>query len=436
MAYPWNLQAVEFMVAVYNGPCHACGMQVTLISISSLLLGAAAINLGLGLQGSLLGLRAGVEEFSTIVTGLIMSSYYAGFVLGSLISPPLVNRVGHIRTFSAFASLASAAALCHAVFVDPISWIILRALTGLCFAALCLVMESWLNEKSTNQNRGTLLSTYFVSILGATALGQLLLIVAPVAGYDLFVMVSVIISVALVPIALTSTTVPTDIEPVRMGLKKLFRVSPVGVVACFGSGLTTGALWALGAVYAQAVGLAKSDIALFMTLMVFGGMAAQWPLGKLSDVIDRRFVISTMSLAMVLVGGLIASGTVTGGPWLFVLGALAGGLLLPLYGIAIAHANDFMEVKDFVPASASLLLTYGVGAAMGPLAATLVMNYSGPEGLFIHAAVTTAAIGVFSIYRMFRRSPVSEEDRIDFAMVPRTSAMAFELDPRSDEEAE
>ena len=243
-------------------------MRNTLISISALILGAAALNLGMGLQGSLLGLRAGVEDFPTILTGLVMSSYYAGFMLGSLISPGVVNRVGHIRTFSAFASLASAAALCHAVFVDPYSWIFLRLITGLCFAGLCLVTESWLNERSDNLNRGTLLSTYFVLILGATAFGQVLLNVAPVSGYDLFVLVSVIISVALVPIALTSSPMPADIEPQRMALKKLFLTSPVGVVGCIGSGLATSAFWGLGAVYAQEVGLETKDISTFMALMI------------------------------------------------------------------------------------------------------------------------------------------------------------------------
>ena len=173
-------------------------MRNTLIGISTLLLGAGAINLGLGLQGSLLALRANLEGFGVVLTGLIMSSYYAGFVIGSIFAPSIVNRVGHIRTFSAFASLASAAALCHAVLIEPVTWMIFRAITGVCFAALCLVAESWLNERSTNLNRGALLSTYFVVILGATALGQLLLPIAPIAGYDLFVAVSVIISLSLV----------------------------------------------------------------------------------------------------------------------------------------------------------------------------------------------------------------------------------------------
>jgi len=409
-------------------------MQKTLISISALLLGAGAINLGLGLQASLLGLRAEHESFDVMLTGLIMSSYYAGFVIGSLTAPAIVNRVGHIRTFSAFASLASAAALCHAILVEPFTWMLFRAVTGLCFAALCLVAESWLNERSTNLNRGALLSTYFIIILGATALGQLLLPIAPISGYELFVIVSVVISIALVPVALTSTPTPADIEHERLKLSRLFRVSPVGMVGCIGSGLTSGALWALAAVYAKGINLTTSDTAVFVACMILGGLITQWPLGKISDLFDRRVVIVGVAFTMAITGGIVAVYPDLNGSWRFISAALTGGLVLPIYGLAIAHTNDHMETKDFVPASASLLLSYGLGATLGPFVATVFMNYLGPQGLFIHAALVCAAIGLFTLYRITQRAAVSQDDMENYAMVPRTSSMAFELDPRSDDE--
>jgi MFS family permease len=408
-------------------------MRSTLIGISALLLGAGAINLGLGLQASLLGLRANLEGFDVVLTGLIMSSFYAGFVGGSLFAPAVVNRVGHIRTFSAFASLASAAALCHAVIVEPITWMIFRAITGVCFAALCLVAESWLNERSTNLNRGALLSTYFVVILGATALGQMLLPVAPIGGYDLFVTVSVIISVALVPVALTSTPTPVEIEHERLGLKRLYTVSPVGFIGCLGAGLTSGALWALGAVFAEKIGLMTEETAIFVATMIIGGLLTQWPLGKLSDYIDRRYVIVTISFGMVGVGLFFIEPSHLEGKWLYALGAIAGGLALPIYGLSIAHTNDFMETKDFVPASATLLMVYGVGATLGPFLATIFMLVMGPSGLFIYSAIICSAIGIFALYRISQRNPVPEDEAENFAMVPRTSQIAFELDPRSDE---
>ena len=408
-------------------------MRNTLIGISALLLSAGAINLGLGLQASLLGLRADLEGFDVVMTGLIMSSYYAGFVGGSLFAPSIVNRVGHIRTFSAFASLASAAALCHAIVVEPITWMIFRAITGVCFAVLCLVAESWLNERSTNLNRGALLSTYFVIILGATALGQLLLPVAPIAGYDLFVIVSVIISLALVPVALTSTPTPVEIEQERLGLRRLFKISPVGFIGCLGAGLTTGALWGLAAVYAKEAGLTTEDTAIFVAVMIVGGLLTQWPLGKLSDIVDRRFVIAGISFGMGIVGALIAGISQIDENWIFVAGGLAGGLALPLYGLSIAHTNDFIKTRSFVPASASLLLVFGIGAALGPFLATLFMRFTGPSGLFVHSAIVYVGVGLFALYRITQRAPVSEEEAESFALVPRTSPMAFELDPRSEE---
>ncbi|MCW8861095.1 MAG: MFS transporter [Rhodospirillales bacterium] len=411
-------------------------MRSTLFTISALLLGAGAINLGLGLQVSLLGLRAGIENFSTVMTGLIMSSYYVGFIVGSIGAPPIIRKVGHIRTFSVFASLASAAALCHAVFLDPVWWIVLRALTGLCFSALSLVTESWLNERSTNATRGALLSSYFITILGATALGQVLLMLAPVAGYDLFVLVSVIISVALIPVALTSTPMPVNIEPTRMRLGRLFNSSPIGVVGCLGAGLGTGAFWGLGAVYAQGIGLPKSEIVAFMTFVVVGGMVAQWPFGRLSDRIDRRWVIAGMSIAMGLIGTVITTRVISEPPWLFLIAATAGGVLLPLYSISIAHTNDQMEAKDFVPASATLLLVFGIGAAAGPFIATLFMHYAGPEGLFIHAATTSALVGLFALYRMALRPASPKDETTEFTVIPQTTVMAIQMDPRAEYEEE
>jgi MFS family permease len=408
-------------------------MRSTLISISALLLSAAAINLGLGLQASLLGLRANLENFDVVITGLIMSSYYAGFVGGSILAPSIVNRVGHIRTFSAFASLASAGALCHAAIVEPVAWVIFRSITGFCFAALCLVAESWLNERSTNLNRGALLSTYFIAILGATALGQLLLPVASIAGYDLFVIVSVIISLALVPIALTSTSTPLEIDNARFSIKKLFTTSPSGFAGCLGSGLTSGALWGLGAVYAETSGLKVNETAYFVAAMIIGGLLTQWPLGKISDVIDRRYVIAAISFGMVGVGIILFGPNEFSGSSLYALGAIAGGLALPLYGLSIAHTNDFIDTRYFVPASAALLLVYGIGATLGPLIATIFMEFIGPSGLFVHCAAICMFIGLFALYQTTQRAPASEEDSENFAMVPRTSSIAFEIDPRSDD---
>ncbi len=418
-----------------GAPCFMT-LRATLIGIFALLLGAAALNLGMGLQASLLGVRAGIEGFPTLLIGLVMSSYYAGFVAGSLFAPKIVARVGHIRTFSAFASLASAAALCHAVFVDPASWIIMRMLTGVCFAALCLVTESWLNERSSNLNRGTVLSVYFVVILASTAAGQAFLMMAPPAGYDLFIFVSVIISVALVPIALTSTPTPAITAPRRMALRQLYGVSPVGVSGCFGAGLITGAFWALGAVYAQGKGLVTDEIAIFMTLVVGGGVVTQWPFGRLSDRMDRRIVIAGLAVSIAVLGIFAGLGFFPQGEGLYVLGVLMGGLVLPLYGLVIAHANDFLEPEDFVPASASLLLLYGAGAIVGPMVATIVMRFVGADGLFLHLGIAACLLAAFTMYRMTQRAAAPSEEAADYVFAQGISPVSFELDPRAENEGE
>jgi MFS family permease len=311
---------------------------------------------------------------------------------------------------------------------------IFRAITGACFAVLCLVAESWLNERSTNLNRGTLLSTYFVIILGATALGQMLLPMAPIAGYELFAVVSVIISLALVPVALTSTPTPVEIEQEHLGIRRLFNISPVGFVGCLGAGLTCGALWGLAAVYAKQTGLTTEDTAIFVAVMISGGLLTQLPLGKLSDIVDRRYVIAGISFGMGIVGALIAGTSWIDENWIFVFGGLAGGLALPLYGLSIAHTNDFIKTLSFVPVSATLLLVYGIGATLGPFLATLLMQYTGPSGLFVHCAIVYAGVGLFALYRIRQRAPVPDEEAENFALVSRTSAMALEMDPRSEED--
>jgi MFS family permease len=320
------------------------------------------------------------------------------------------------------------------VFVDPLSWILFRALTGFCFAALCLVAESWLNARASNLNRGTVVSIYFVVMLGMTAAGQAFLMMAPPEGYDLFVFVSVIISLALVPIALTSTPSPEISAPDRMSFRRLYQVSPVGAVGTFSAGLVTGAYWGLGAVFAQAKGLVSDDIAVFMTLLVLGGVVTQWPFGRLSDRMDRRIVIGFVAITIAVVGILVSTDILPDDPWLFIMGAVMGGLVLPLYGLVLAHTNDHLEAEDFVPAGAALLMLYGMGAVLGPLLGTLAMRLVGAGGLFLYLAISAIVLATFTAYRMTQRAAVDVEDTESFVPVTSTTAMAYELDPRSEDE--
>ena len=407
-------------------------MVRALTGISALLLGVFAMNLGFSLQGTVLGVRASAEGFPVVMTGLIMSMYYLGYVGGSIYSPRLVNTVGHVRVFAALASLASTSALLHALFVLPVTWVVLRAMTGFCVAGLVVVAESWLNHASTNANRGSVLSIYMVVALIASALGQLLLNAAPVDGFSLFILVSVLVSISLVPIALTTQSAPLLEPTTPMKVLRVFRLSPAGTMSCFATGLVTGSFWGMGGVYALGIGLPIQSIAIFMAVAVLGGIISQWPLGRLSDVIDRRAVLMGLGGAVAVSGLMLAmaDGLVPGGlqPWmLFALAALYGAAVFPLYAISVAHVNDVIDARDFVPASSALLLIYALGAMLGPFVAGAAMQVLGAPGLFYFSALVGLCLSAFAFNRLYFGATVSAEDKETFTAMPKTSSQVYEM---------
>ncbi len=385
----------------------------------ALLLGMALMMIGNGLQASLVGLRATLEGFSTTTTGLIMSGFYVGFMLGSILTPLALGRVGHVRVFAALAALGSIAALVHAVFVEPVSWTLMRILTGTCFAGLYVVAESWLNDRATNETRGQLLSVYVVISLGGMGVGQLLLNVASVAGFELFILASVLLSVAVIPILLSAGPAPTFTASSGLGLRRLYGISPLGVIGTMGTGLANGVLIGMGAVYGNRVGFSAAQISLFMGLMFLGGVVLQWPIGRASDRFDRRRVITlvTFLASLAALGAIAVSGLSEIGLFIFI--ALLGGLSLPLYSLCIAHANDHLEPSQMVAASAGLVLVMGIGASLGPLTAGAVMSAVGPNGYFWCLALVHGAIGLFALYRMTMRPAVPLDDQAP--LVPMTS---------------
>jgi MFS family permease len=405
----------------------------------ALFLGIALIMLGNGLQGSLLGLRATLEGFPTAITGLVMSAYFVGFLAGSTLVPRLVSRVGHIRVFAALASLASAAVLLHSVSVTPPSWGAIRLVTGFSYAGLYVVAESWLNDRATNETRGQLLSIYMVVMLGGMASGQLLLNVADPASFELFVLVSVLVSLAVIPILLTARPAPDFTAPSSVSLAELYRISPLGVFGALGTGMAHGALFGMGAVFAQSTGMSVAQISVFMAVAVLGGVVLQWPVGRLSDRFDRRQVLTTVTFvaAFSAFAATFVSGPLAGvlPDWsLYVLVALFGGMTLPMYSLTIAHANDHLEPDQMVAASGGLVLAGGIGASFGPVTAASVMSVMGPAGFFWTLGAIHAIIGVFALYRMRRRLALPLEDQGAFVAVPpRASPIAAYLTPESPE---
>ena len=413
-------------------------MASALAALSALLVGVALLLLGNGLQNTLLGVRAGIEGFPTLATGALMSAYFIGYIGGSLYGPMLVRRVGHVRAFSALTAIASATALAYAVAPDPIGWALMRMLTGACFAGLYLIIESWINSRATNVNRGTVLSVYMTVNLSAQALGQQLLNLADPGGFRLFALVSGLISLAAIPVALTTSVAPTPVATARLDLGRLYRLSPLALIACLGTGLSNAAIITMTPIFGQQIGLSDAAIATLMSATIFGGTLLQWPVGRLSDRFDRRKVIIAVCAAIVLVAGAIAwAGAIPGSspgtePALFGLLFLLGGVAFPLYSLSVAHANDFRGGADFVQISGGLLLSYGIGASVGPFAASALMAEFGPAALFYHVAGVSLAIGLFGLWRMRRRPTVPEEARGEFVAVPGTSSVVYALDPRAD----
>ncbi|RDD60367.1 MFS transporter [Ferruginivarius sediminum] len=390
----------------------------------SLLIGMGLIMLGNGLQGTLLGVRASGEGFGDSVTGFVMSGYFIGFLAGSTITTRAVQRVGHVRVFAALASIASIAILVHSIFVTPLVWGLMRVMTGFAYAGLYVVTESWLNDRATNELRGRLFSVYMVvSYLGMGG-GQLLLNVSDPGSHDLFILVSIIVSLALVPILLSATRQPDSATPEPLSMRQLYRISPLGTVGCFATGIANGTIFGMGAVYARTSGLTVSEVSIFMGALIVGGAIFQWPIGKLSDRIDRRKVITVVALsAAVLAAAAVAMARVSD-TGLLLLALALGGTVLTLYSLFIAYTNDHLEPRQMVAASSGLVLATGIGAILGPSTTGLVMDLTGPDGFLWYLSAIHVGIAAFSLYRMTRRAaPTAEEQSSYVVTATRTSPL-------------
>ena len=390
-------------------------MLSILASVAALLLGVAILNTGNGLFGTFLSLRMTLEGFPTEVTGLIMSAYYVGLVAGARLCHHIINRVGHIRAFSAFAATVSTVVLIAGFYVSPYVWGTMRALLGFCFAGLFMVVESWLNARVGAARRGQLFSLYMMVSYTALGAGQLLLNLSDPRGRDFFMIAALFYSASLIPLALTSAVMPTPVASSTLDFSALYRVSPLGVLACVAAGLVSSALYGMGAVFAQGSGFRVSEVSYFMGTAVLSGLLFQYPLGRISDRYDRRIVIIgvALSTAVVSLGMAYLAGHSRAA--LISLAAIYGGLSFTLYPLGVSHANDFLEPRDTVKASGGLLLSWGIGASVGPVAAAATMGRFGPRGLFIFVAGVTVLLSVFALWRMTRRASVPAEAKSVFA---------------------
>lgn len=392
-------------------------MIKSLAPVAALLLSVAILLLGNGLQGTLLPVRAQLEEFSSLEIGILGSSYFLGFALGCLFAPYAIRRAGHIRAFTAMVSIASTVSLAHALILLPEVWWVFRALTGFCFAGLYMVIESWLMEKSTNETRGFVFSVYTIINLTVVTAGQMLTAVDDPFNFPLFALASILVSLAAVPVAMTKSPAPEPLITVRIRPRHLLKMSPVGVVGSFALGLVNGAFWSLGPVFAQRADNDVTAVAIFMSLVVIAGAVGQWPLGQASDRFDRRLVLVFGAVGGAVAGfGLaLASRFFADDKVILGLAAAYGFFAFPLYSICAAHMNDHVESDGFVEAASGLLLAFSGGAIVGPLIAAAMMQAGGVSMLFMFTAQVHICLIMFTLYRMIRSERPAEEDRGSFA---------------------
>jgi MFS family permease len=412
----------------------------TLSSVAPLLFGVAILLTGQGLQGTLLPVRANLEGFSTLSIGLMGGAYFFGFTLGCLRGSTLLRRVGHIRVFAAMTAAASAVPLLHALWVETWLWWVLRFVTGYCFAVLYVVIESWLNEQATNENRGAVFSAYTLITLTVLAVGQQMLLLYDPQQMALFAIASAIVSLAAIPVVLSVAPTPRHAEgKVRLDLRRLFRTSPAGSLGCLGAGLSNGSFWALAPVFVAGYSSEVSLAAWFMTSAVLGGALGQWPLGLWSDRVDRRWVIAFAGVTALLVGAAIWLAFKVMSPLLLMLlGAGWGAVAFPLYAVSVAHTNDHAKPGEYVMISSGLLLMYGIGAIIGPFLASVSMHLVGAGGLFLYTALIHLLLICYIALRFAKRQPARDEEHrkfVDALATAQTASQVYEDEIANDESA-
>ena len=407
----------------------------------ALFLGMSFIMMAYGFQGSLLGVRAVQEEFSLTATGFMMSGYFVGYFIGAATIPNIISRVGHIRVFAAFASLASLVILIHSIIISPFIWFLLRILTGISMVCIYTVAESWLNDRSSNKNRGSVLSIYMVILYGSLGLGMFLLNFSSPKNFQPFILISVITSLALIPILLTKKKPPTFKRIKIMTLKELYVSSPFGMVSSFLYGIVQSALFTLLAVYATSMNFTILEISIVTFLLAISGAIAQFPVGKISDIYDRRKVIifSTFGAAIFSILTIMVSrqmylpdGLATSKTWFYIFFILFSFCSLPMFSLILAHTNDYIAKEKFVAAGAGLQFIFGFGAISGPFLCSIIMDLIGSNGFFVFLFFFHSLIGIYGIYRMKIRPTVDNPDSQFVAMPQTITPAGIELNPTTE----
>ncbi len=407
----------------------------------ALFMGMGAIMLAYGYQNALLGVRAVIEDFSLASTGFMMSGYFVGYFIGARTIPSVISGVGHIRVFAAFASVASLAILVHSIFINPLTWFVLRVITGYSMVSIYTIAESWLNDRSSNKNRGKVLSIYMIILYGSMGLGMFMLNFSSPEKFQPFILISVLMSAALLPILLTKRKPPQFKKIQSMSLKDLYDSSPLGMVSAVLYGIVQSALFTLLAVYAAAMNFSIFDISLVTFLLAISGAVSQYPVGYISDKFDRRKVIiySTFGAAIFAFLAIFSVGTMylpeglgSSKLWFYIFLVLFSVCSLPMFSLILAHTNDFITRDKFVAAGAGLQFAFGLGAISGPFLCSLLMGLVGNNGFFVFLIFFHCVIGFYGIHRMKVR-PSEDNPDSQFVAVPTTiTPVGLELNPSAE----
>ena len=392
----------------------------------ALLLGMMLLMVGNGLQGTLLGVRGGIEGFSTFEMSFVMSAYFAGFLVGSRVAPQMIRRVGHVRVFAALASFVSAILLLYPAFTNPVVWACGRIAIGFCFSGVYVAAESWLNNSADNSNRGKALSIYMIVQMFGIVSAQALLAIGDATGYALFIVSSVLVSISFAPILLSVAPTPAFETAKPMPLRTLIETSPLSCLGMFLLGGVFSAQFGMSAVYGTAAGLSVTQISLFVSSIYIGALLMQYPIGLFSDRVDRRLVI----LVVALLGGLASVVAFLNGEnfgALLIVAFIIGGTSNPLYSLLIAYTNDYLEADDMAAACGGLIFINGVGAISGPLIIGWVMDQYGPEFFFMVIAVLMLTMAAYAGFRMTQRTRVGIDDGAYAPVMPNASLVAVEV---------
>jgi len=402
--------------------------------ILSLLRGTAFLLAASGLHGLLLPLRGQVEGFSTTALGLMGTAWAGGFVAGCFFAPRIVRRAGHVRAFGTFAASGAIIALLTGLIINEYAWIVLRAFTGFTMAGAFMIIESWLNEKATNDNRGTVFGLYMMVTYASIMGGQMIVAGGDVRSASLFMITGIFFCLSLIPTAVSTQSTPKPLQDVKLDIRGLYVNSPVSAVGCLLIGVANGAWGTLGAVYGARIGISTAAIALMMSLVVVAGAACQIPAGRISDRTDRRYVLAGAALCAALVALLIFLFQPRADAFVIAFTAAYGAFAYTLYSVAVAHANDHASAEDFVKVSSGLLMLYGFGTMIGPMLAAALMGWARPEGLFLATALAHLTLAGYTLLRIRTRAPVPIEDRDAFKTQPAERTLtpeAVRLDPRT-----